>query len=194
VSNLIKRISKIIEKKGINEKIEYNVEVKIDGLKIVLDYEKGLLARGSTRGDGTTGENVTENIRTIQSIPLRLAKELEITVVGECWLSDSELKRINKDRKKNNIPEFANSRNAAAGSIRQLDPKVAASRKLDSFIYDIDYLGETGNVDFPSTQQKELELLADLKFKVNTNRYFCSNLFEIQKIYNNWSKKRNGLE
>lgn len=188
------RIIKIIEKKGIKEKIEYNVEVKIDGLKIILDYENGLLVRGSTRGDGTTGENVTENIRTIQSVPLKLAKELEITVVGECWLSNSELKRINKDRKKNNIPEFANSRNAAAGSIRQLDPKVAASRKLDSFIYDIDFLSETGDLVFPENQQKELELLANLKFKVNSNRYFCSNLAEIQKIYDNWSKKRNGQE
>jgi len=124
------------------EAVKYTVEVKIDGLKIILEYKDGLLVQGATRGDGKVGEDSTENIKTIQSIPLRLNKPLTLVAVGECWLASSELDRLNKIRKEKGEPKLANSRNAAAGSIRQLDSKIAASRKLDSFIYDLNWLEE----------------------------------------------------
>ena len=118
--------------------LEYCAEIKIDGLKIILTYEKGLLVQAATRGDGVIGENVTEQVKTIQSIPLKLDEQVDIIVVGEAWMKKSDLEKINRERIKNGEPPFANSRNAAAGSIRQLDPKVTAKRKLSSFIYDID--------------------------------------------------------
>ncbi|MFA5652155.1 MAG: NAD-dependent DNA ligase LigA, partial [Candidatus Paceibacterota bacterium] len=129
-------------------KIEYCCELKIDGLKIILTYKNGKFIQGATRGDGEIGENVTENLKTINSIPLILPKPIDIIAVGECWLSKAELAKINKEREKNGEQLFANTRNAAAGSIRQLDPKVAAKRKLSSFIYDIDKLSE----HIPATQ------------------------------------------
>lgn len=165
-------------------KLDYVVEVKIDGLKIILDYEKGVLKRGATRGDGKIGENVTENIKTIQSVPLKIKKPLNLTVTGESWLSRKELDRINKERKKKNMPEFANSRNAGAGSIRQLDPKIAASRKLDSFIYDLSWIEEE-NI---SSQGEELEFLKSLGFKVNKEYQYCKNLEAVKKIYQKWEE------
>lgn len=126
----------------------YSCELKIDGLKIVLTYKKGLLHTAATRGDGKVGEDVTLNIRTIESIPLRLHEPIDVISEGEIWLGKKELARINKERKKNNESPFANPRNAAAGSIRQLDPRIAASRRLDSFIYD---LPRTSKKDFTHT-------------------------------------------
>lgn len=172
-----------------NYKFEYTAEVKIDGLKIILDYEGGILIRGATRGDGKIGEDVTENIKTIHSVPLKLRKPLTLTAVGESWLSNEELKRTNKERKKQGLPEFANSRNAGAGSIRQLDPKIAASRRLDSFIYDIDYL-KTQNTEIPKTQLEELKFLEELGFKVNKNYKLCKDLNEVHKIYKEWADKK----
>jgi DNA ligase (NAD+) len=184
-----------------NLKLDYVVEVKIDGLKIILDYENGILKRGATRGDGKIGEDVTENIKTIQSVPLKLKESLNLTVTGESWLSNSELERINKERKKNKMPEFANSRNAGAGSIRQLDPKIAASRKLDSFIYDLSYLppslklrrtgkakSEKLKLKSPETQLEELKFLENLGFKVNREYQHCKSLEEIKKVYQKWEK------
>ena len=185
------RISKILQKDEIQEKLEYATEVKIDGLKIVLDYENGIFVRGATRGDGVIGEDVTENIKTIGSIPLRLSKPLTITVVGECWLSEGELRRINSERKTKGEPQFANSRNAAAGSIRQLDSRIAAKRKLDSYIYNINQLEEADEVKLPKTQIEELEFLRELGFKVNPHFSFFESVFEIQKEYEKWAKKRN---
>ena len=177
----------------------YAVEVKIDGLKIILEYKKGLLVQGATRGDGIIGEDVTENIKTIQSIPLQLRQPLSLTAVGECWLSNSELERLNRERRQRREAELANSRNAAAGSIRQLNPKIAASRKLDSFIYDLNWLASGQKIDsqkvkFPLTQIKELKFLEELGFKVNKNYILCRGLVEVQKVYDNWKKKRNKQE
>ena len=160
------RNRRILEKKGVNSNFDYVVELKIDGLKIVLDYEKGFLVQGATRGDGVIGEKVTENIKTIRSVPLKIKKELDLTVTGECWLPNKELQRINKERRKKNLPEFANSRNAGAGSIRQLDSKIAASRNLDSYIYSLDEI-RSEKSKIPSTQKEELEFLIELGFKVN---------------------------
>lgn len=191
--------------KSQNSFLEYVCEVKIDGLKIVLTYERGILVRAATRGDGVIGEEVTQNVKTIYSVPLRLNYPVDCVVVGECWLSKKELVRINKEREKNGEAIFANSRNAAAGSIRQLDPKVAASRKLDSFIYDLDYLkisnfqfpispenpkSKSQNIKNPETQMEELELLGKLGFKVNKEHRLCKNISEIQKFYEEWKDKK----
>lgn len=166
-------------------KLDYCCELKIDGLKIILTYKKGKLVQAATRGDGVTGENVTANIKTIRSIPLELNEEIDLVAVGEIWLGKGELDKINKNRKKKGEAEFANTRNAAAGSIRQLDTKVAASRKLNSFIYDIDF-----SENFPDTQIEELEKLRNLGFKVNPFFKLCKNIDEIEEFYNSWSEKR----
>jgi len=209
-------IKKEQESENKKQNIEYCCEVKIDGLKIILIYENGVFVRGATRGDGVIGEDVTENLKTIQSIPLKLSAPIDLVAVGECWLSKSELERINEARKKKGEPLFANSRNAAAGSIRQLDPKIAASRKLDSFIYDIDYInfskphpasakaestlslikerGLGGEVKMPETQMEELELLKNLGFKVNKNYKLCRKIEEIQEFYEGWAKKKDNQE
>ena len=178
------------------ELTKYTVEVKIDGLKIILEYKNGLLVQGATRGDGKVGEDATENIKTIQSVPLRLSQPLTLSAVGECWLSASELERLNKLRREKGEPELANSRNAAAGSIRQLDSKIAASRKLDSFIYDLNWLEEGQSVNnkeviFPTGQNKELNFLKELGFKVNKEFRRCDSLEAVQEMYEEWQGKRN---
>src|SRR3569623_2108657 len=150
---------------NVSGEIEYDCELKIDGLKIVFTYEKGLLVNAATRGNGLVGEDVTHNVRTIESVPLSLARPIDLIVEGEVWMSEKSLERLNEGRKKNNEPLFANPRNAAAGSIRQLDPKIAASRNLDTFIYDVAQASE----EIPDTQIKELEYLRELGLKVNPN-------------------------
>ncbi len=163
----------------------YNCELKIDGLKIVIEYENGLLKHAATRGDGKVGEDVTANVKTIESVPLTLAKPINAIVEGEVWLPKKQLERINKEREKNGEVVFANPRNAAAGSIRQLDPKVAASRKLDTFIYDLSLYSE----EMPTTQHEELKLLQQLGFKVNKNFTLCKNVEEVISFWKNWEKK-----
>jgi DNA ligase (NAD+) len=148
------KIIRMLEKKGIKGKPEYSAEIKIDGLKIILTYKKGILVQAATRGDGIIGENVIEQVKTIQSVPLKLDDPVDSIVVGEAWMKKSDLAHINKEREKEGLPPFANSRNAAAGSIRQLDPKITAKRKLSSYIYDIDDI----EGKFPETQIEELEL------------------------------------
>ena len=165
-------------------------ELKIDGLKIILTYEKGEFVRGATRGNGTIGEDVTENLRTIRSIPLRLAKPIDCVVVGEAWLSKGELERINAERQASGEALFANPRNAAAGSIRQLDSRITAKRKLDSFIYDIETID---GVPLPSTQEKELGLLLELGFKVNPYLRKCASIHDVEAFYTEWNEKRESL-
>lgn len=179
------------------EPLEYVAELKIDGLKIILTYEQGELVRGATRGDGVTGEDITQNLRTIQSIPLVLPEPVDITVVGEAWLPEDELERINKERIKNGEAPFANARNAAAGSLRQLDPSVPARRKLDCFIYDIDELqveSKKLKVKAPETQEEELKLLKKLHFKVNPHHKFCKTIDEVDNFYQEWKEKREKWE
>lgn len=163
----------------------YTCELKIDGLKLVLTYEKGELVTGATRGDGKVGEDVTMNARTIQSIPLVLSKPESVIVEGEVWMSKSELVRQNKIRIKNGEEPFANPRNIAAGTMRQLDPRVAAERNLNIFVYDI------GRIEgaFPRTQVEELELLKKLGFKVNPHLRLCKNIDEVIAFWSEWKKK-----
>lgn len=209
------RIKKILSKKSgaVSELSQsgYSCEIKIDGLKIILTYKDGVFTQGATRGDGVIGENVTAQLKTVQSIPLTLPATKtgqapqNITVVGEAWLPKKDLERINKERKKQNQAEFANSRNAAAGSIRQLDPKITAKRRLSSFIYDINDInpftpdllsrGARGqHSEFPQTQIKELELLKKLGFKVEKHYEHCKNLAQVEKIYKQWENKREKQE
>lgn len=182
-----------------DEKIEYCLELKIDGLKVILTYKDGQFIQGATRGDGQTGENVTENLKTIKSIPFFLAEKacpnlsqgrVDLIAVGEAWMNKKELEKINEERKKNSEPVFANTRNAGAGSIRQLDPKITAKRKLDTFIYDLDQISS----DIPPTQSEELELLKRMGFKTNPYYAVVNSLEEIEKFYTEWTKKKDQME
>jgi DNA ligase (NAD+) len=165
--------------------IEYVCEHKIDGLKVILEYKNGLFVRGSTRGDGEIGEDVTHNIRTIDSVPLRLTQDVDIIVEGEVWMSKSVFKDLNNIREKEGLELFANPRNIAAGSIRQLDPKIAESRRLDTFIYDIALFGNK-----LTSQNDELEVLKTLGFKVNKNFALCKNASEVISFWQKWQDKK----
>lgn len=193
-----------------SEAIEYCVELKIDGLKIILTYEQGKLVQGATRGDGSIGENVTQNLRTMQSIPLKLSCPADVIVVGEAWLPVSEFTRINAERVAAGEPVFANPRNAAAGSIRQLDPRVVALRRLDSFIYDIDRLVTNNQQQTTDNKQQitnneqradngipsqieELDFLKELGFKVNPYARLCRSIDEVEAYYAEWTKRRHEL-
>lgn len=163
----------------------YTVELKIDGLKVVLEYEKGYLKGAATRGDGKVGEDVTENVKTIESVPLRLKKPVNIIVEGEAWMGKKNFKALNEQRAKEGLSLFANPRNVAAGSIRQLDPEIARSRKLSTYIYDIaSYNGVP-----PKTQKEELELLNELGFKVNRHFELCKNIDEVVNYWKRWQEK-----
>lgn len=166
----------------------YVCELKIDGLKVVFEYEKGIFKRGTTRGDGATGEDVTLNVKTIESLPLALIEPASLTVEGEVWMRKSTLQILNKERVKQGLEVFANSRNLAAGSIRQLDPKIAATRRLETFIYDLDEI-DTG---LPETQSEELKLLSKLGFKVNPHHIHAQNIEEVISFWEKWQKKAPG--
>lgn len=170
---------------GKDEAPTYMCELKIDGLKCVLEYEKGVLVRAATRGDGVVGEDVTHNVRTIPDVPLKLSKPVNIIVEGEVWMAKSNLKKLNAAREKAGEPLFANPRNVAAGSIRQLDPKIAAARKLSNFVYDIARIDEK----MPLTQEKELALLAELGFNVNEHRRHVSDIEGAIAYWKEWTKK-----
>jgi DNA ligase (NAD+) len=174
-------------KQDLNKKNEYICELKIDGLKVVIEYQNGLLYKAATRGDGVVGEDVTHNIRTIKSIPLKLDHNIDIIVEGEVLITKTNFEKLNKIQQKNGLPLYANPRNIAAGSIRQLDPKIAASRNLDMFIYDIAFLDLKKNkLKAPSSQEEELILLEQLGFKVN--KYFkkFSDIDGVIKFWHHW--------
>ena len=163
----------------------YLCELKIDGLKVVLEYEKGILKTAATRGDGTVGEDVTHNIRTIESVPLSLMRPVDIIVEGEVWMSERGLQKLNEVRAREGQPLFANPRNAAAGSIRQLDPRIAAARELDVFIYDVARTSD----EFPPTQADELTYLKQLGFKVNAHSRVAASIDEVIGFWEEWKKK-----
>jgi len=163
----------------------YTCELKIDGLKVVLTYERGFLKTAATRGDGVVGEEVTHNVRTIKSVPLSLTRPVDVIVEGEIWMSEESLTQINHEREKVGEPVFMNPRNAAAGSVRQLDPKVAASRKLDTFMYDVAKTSER----LPTTQLEELMYMRDLGFKVNPHVKLAKSADEVVAYWEEWGKK-----
>ncbi len=163
----------------------YVCELKIDGLKIVLEYENGYLKTAATRGNGVVGEDVTMNVRTIESVPLQLNSKANIIVEGEVWMAKSDFEKLNKEQKKKNLPLYANPRNVTAGTIRQLDPRIVSSRNLKSFIYDIASFDK-----LPQTQIEELKLLDSLGFKVNKNFEHVNLIEEVIKIWKLWQKKK----
>lgn len=173
----------LLTKEGITKNPTYIAELKIDGLKIILTYKDGVLIRGATRGDGEVGEDITENVKTIRTIPLTLPKKISITVIGEAWIKKKDLEKINQTRAKEGLPLYANTRNLAAGTLRQLDPKVVASRNLQLYAYDI----EGGNF---ATQEEELQTLSDFGFLVNCDHLYCKNLLDVEKFYQKWTSKR----
>mgnify|MGYP001609079638 CR=1 FL=1 len=179
------RVKRFLKSAGESAHPTYVCELKIDGLKIVFNYEKGILKTAATRGDGVVGEDVTQNIKTIESVPLALSRPVDIVVEGEVWMSSKNLESLNKAQEKAGKPLYANPRNVAAGSIRQLDPRVAASRKLDVFIYDVAATSE----QFPKTQAEELDYLRELGFKVNPNYIVAGNIGEAVDFWETWKGK-----
>ena len=176
-----------IRKENINPK--YVCELKIDGLSVSLLYEKGKLVRAATRGDGVTGEDITHNAKTIKTIPLKLKEEVDIEVRGEIFMNKKTLEELNEKRKKENQPLLQNCRNAAAGSIRQLDSKVAAERKLDTYIYHLPNPEDYGL----KTHQEALDFMTQLGFKTNNNNRLVGTVEEIYEFINEKGELRQQL-
>lgn len=182
-----KKLLNILEKEDIKKRPTYVAELKIDGLKIVLTYEKGVLVRAATRGDGEVGEDITENVKTVRSIPLFLSEPISMTVIGEAWIDKRDLEKINKERTREGLPVYANTRNLAAGTLRQLDPSIVAKRNIHIFAYDIE--GVEKDRAFES-QWEELTLLKKLGFEVNNDSKKCSHLERVEKVYQEWISRR----
>ncbi|MBI4295677.1 MAG: NAD-dependent DNA ligase LigA [Chloroflexi bacterium] len=173
---------------------DFVCEHKIDGLAVALTYEDGLFATGATRGDGYRGENITQNLRTVKSIPLSVPKDLappRFEVRGEVYLSRVAFQQLNRDREKEGLPLFANPRNAAAGSVRQLDPRITAKRALDIYIY---ALGWAEGRETPPTHWEAMELLKSLGFKINPNNRLVDRLDQAEEYYQEWLRKRDSLQ
>ena len=165
----------------------YICELKIDGLSISLTYEKGILLAGATRGDGSIGENITENLKRVKDIPLTLPEELDITVRGECYMPRASFDQVNQARQENGEPEFANPRNAAAGTLRQLDTAVVAKRNLATFLY------QEVSPSTRDSQEKVLKHLEQLGFVVNPKRILAENIDEIWDFIQEVGEERDNL-
>lgn len=165
----------------------YICELKIDGLSISLTYEKGILVAGVTRGDGSIGENITENLKRVKDIPLTLPEELDITVRGECYMPRASFDQVNQARQENGEPEFANPRNAAAGTLRQLDTAVVAKRNLATFLY------QEASPSTRDSQEKGLKYLEQLGFVVNPKRILAENIDEIWNFIQEVGQERENL-
>lgn len=172
-----------------NRAIEYICELKIDGLSIALTYQNGQLQLGATRGDGTTGEDVTGNVRTIKSVPLSLKEPWNIEVRGECYMPKKSFVALNESREEEGLEVFANPRNAAAGSLRQLDPKIAAKRNLSVFLYSSPSVEELD----VSTQEELLEKMAEIGFVTNPERLKCQTIDEVWNYIETIGAKRQEL-
>ncbi|MCD8510392.1 MAG: NAD-dependent DNA ligase LigA [Bacillus sp. (in: Bacteria)] len=176
-------------RQGLGHEPSYSCELKIDGLAVTLKYENGEFVQGATRGDGTVGEDITNNLKTIPSIPLRLRQPVTIEVRGEAFMPKRSFLRLNEEKEKNGEALFANPRNAAAGSLRQLDPKIAAKRSLDIFIYSV------GNVEGHelSSHHAALGFVKELGFKTNEEHKHCKNIEEVIAFCNSWLDRRADL-
>ena len=184
-------IEKINEKAKENdiEDTNYVVETKIDGLSAALEYKQGKFVRGATRGNGLVGEDVTENLRTIKTIPMELNEKIDITVRGEVFISKKDFEKMNQEREEDEKELFANARNAAAGSLRQLDSKITAKRPLDIYIFNVQKIeGKEFNSHF-----EELEYLSKLGFNVNPVRIDCKNIEEIENAIKKIGEERENL-
>ncbi|MEA3493419.1 MAG: NAD-dependent DNA ligase LigA [Candidatus Margulisiibacteriota bacterium] len=175
-------------RKGLGaDKIEYVCELKMDGLAVSLQYKKGKFEVGATRGDGSRGEDITQNLKTIRSIPLTLSDPVDIEVRGEVYLPYDDFVKFNEVRQESGESLFANPRNAAAGSLRQLDSKITASRPLDIFLY-------YGDVPKLKTHYEILKYVGKLGFKTNPNNKMCNGIEEVKKYIKEWDKKREKLD
>ncbi|MBS4198062.1 NAD-dependent DNA ligase LigA [Bacillus sp. FJAT-49732] len=177
-------------RQGIGEQFSYVCELKIDGLAVSLRYIDGLFVQGSTRGDGTIGEDITANLRTIRSIPIRLKEPFSLEVRGEAYMPKKSFLQLNKVREENGEVLFANPRNAAAGSLRQLDPRIAASRNLDVFLYGMGDSGTTG----VTAHSEGLDLLQKMGLKVNNERKKCESIEEVIEYIKKWTENRPHLD
>ena len=184
------RLFRMLEKEGIHrDKLEYVVELKIDGLKVILDYENGALVRAATRGDGIVGEDVTENVRAIEDIPTHIPDSHFLSFIGEVWISKEDFERINEEQKARGEKSYANPRNLAAGTLRQLDVRVVKERNLHSFFYDFNSF----DVHF-ATHEEELLFLRSQGFSVNSEYRVISSIGEIQEYYESWIERRREME
>ena len=169
------------------EDVTYICELKIDGLSISLTYEQGLFVAGATRGDGSIGENITENLKRVKDIPLTLPEKLDITVRGECYMPRASFDQVNQSRQENGEPEFANPRNAAAGTLRQLDTAVVAKRNLATFLY------QEASPSTRDSQEKVLEHLEQLGFVVNPRRLLAHSMDEVWVFIQEVGQERDQL-
>lgn len=173
-----------------NKKVSYVVETKIDGLSVSLEYKNGVFVRGATRGNGQIGEDITNNLKTIKSIPQKLNQDVDITVRGEVFIGKNEFEKLNEEREILEEPLFANARNAAAGSLRQLDSKITAKRPLDIFIFNVQ---KCDSKQF-KTHHESLEFLTKLGFNVIQVKTYCKNINEAIEEINKIGEKREELE
>lgn len=176
-------------KKAVGHPVSYCCELKIDGLSISLKYEQGVFVQGATRGDGTVGENITENLKTVKSIPLRLKEPLSIEVRGECYMPKASFVKLNKQREEDGKEVFANPRNAAAGSLRQLDTRVAAKRNLSTFLYTLADFGPLES----TTQDHALNEMSRLGFRTNPEHRVCETIDEVWEYIENFHETRDEL-
>ncbi len=189
------KIKRFIEKAGglKDEKLDYIVELKIDGLKVVLTYDQGKFILGATRGDGALGEDITENLKMVKNIPLQISDKRNFVTTGEAWIKKSDLEIINLEREKDELPKYANPRNLAAGTLRQLDTGMVARRNLQTFVYDIEF-PDLANDRKIKTHAEELEFLVKESFNVNKTWKLCKNILEIEKYYQDWIHRRESEE
>ena len=173
VRDFDERMQKIAKEN--NTELKYVVETKIDGLSAALEYKNGIFVRGATRGNGIVGEDVTENMKTIKTIPKKLAEPIDITVRGEVFIGKEEFEKLNADRLMDEEEQFANARNAAAGSLRQLDSKITAKRPLDIYIFNVQ---KSEQIVFTS-HYESLNYLEKIGFNVNPVRILCHNIEEV---------------
>ncbi|MBD7986113.1 NAD-dependent DNA ligase LigA [Sporosarcina sp. Sa2YVA2] len=176
---------------GAGQTITYICELKIDGLAVSLKYENGAFVQGSTRGDGTIGEDITSNLKTIHAIPMKLTEPITIEVRGEAYMPKRSFMRLNEVRDENGEEPFANPRNAAAGSLRQLDPKIAASRNLSVFIYGV---GGDGSAFGQDSHSDSLDYLATLGFETNKQSKRCPSIDEVIEYIESWQSRRQDLD
>ena len=188
VEDFVKRVDQVAKENDIDE-VKYVVETKIDGLSSALRYEDGKFVQGATRGNGLVGEDVTENLKTVKTIPMEIKDKINITVRGEVFISKKDFEKMNQERQENEQELFANARNAAAGSLRQLDSKITAQRPLDIYIFNVQKIE---GKDFNS-HYEELEYLADQGFNVNPVRIYCNNMEEIEAAIKKIGKEREKL-
>ena len=184
VKDFDERVRKVAEENNIE--LKYVVETKIDGLSAALEYKNGVLVRGATRGNGTVGEDVTENLKTIKTIPKKLKEPIDITVRGEVFIGKEEFEKLNADRLMEEEGQFANARNAAAGSLRQLDSKITAKRPLDIYIFNVQ---KSDTIKFTS-HYESLKYLEKLGFNVNPVKILCNNIDEAIKAIEKIGKDR----